>query len=222
MFFMKTIKKILSAVSAAVLCAVPLVNGFSASAAFNDYQTTYRVYAELEPASGVKSCSVNMNVLKYTMQPGDFVLGNVNATLFETGCSGELYGTLMNYTKVFTAEGDMINGGTLFRMNYYTELDSDSFYKNMSISVSCTNSAGNKIEPLPVNTTVVMVGDADQNGVVDLNDSILINNHLMGKNVLTDNALRSADVNNDGIITLEDSNMILSYLSGQIKNFCND
>ena len=219
---MKKIKKILSAVSAAVLCAVPLVNGFSASAAFNDYQTTYRVYAELEPASGVKSCSVNMNVLKYTMHPGDFVLGNVNATLFETGCPGGLYGTLMNHTKVFTAEGDMINSGTLFRMNYYTELDSDSFYNNMSISVSCTNSAGNKIDPPPVNTTVVMVGDADQNEVVDLNDSILINNHLMGKNVLTDNALRSADVNNDGIITLEDSNMILSYLSGQIKNFCNN
>lgn len=219
---MKTIKKILSAVLTAAFFTVPVVNSFSSSAAFNDYQTTYRVYAELKPVSGVKSCSVNMNVLKYTMKPGDFVLGNVNATLFETGCSGGLYGTLMNYTKVFTAEGDMINGGTLFRMNYYTELDSASFYENMSISVSCTNSAGNKIEPLPVNTTVVMVGDADQNGIVDLNDSILINNHLMGKNVLTDNALRSADVNNDGVITLEDSNMILSYLSGQIKNFCND
>lgn len=219
---MKKLKKILSAVLTAAFFTVPVVNSFSSNAAFNDYQTTYRVYAELEPASGVKSCSVNMNVFKYTMKPGDFVLGNVNATLFETGCSGGLYGTLMNYTKVFTAEGDMINGGTLFRMNYYTELDSDSFYENMSISVLCTNSAGNRIEPPPVDITVVMVGDTDQNGIVDLNDSILINNHLMGKNVLTDNALRSADVNNDGIITLEDSNMILSYLNGQIKNFCND
>ncbi|MDE5937283.1 MAG: hypothetical protein K2G83_07760 [Ruminococcus sp.] len=43
----------------------------------------------------------------------------------------------------------------------------------------------------------------------------------LNKAVLTDNALISADVNNDGLITLEDSNMILSYLSGQIKNFCN-
>lgn len=218
---MKKFKKILAAVSAAVLCTMPMANSFSTCATFNDYKTTYRVYADLKPASGMQRCTIDMNVLKYTMKPGDFVLGNVNASLFETGSSGGLYGTLMRYTKVFTAEGDVTNGGTLFRMNYYTKLDSQSFYDNMSILVSCTNSAGNSIDPIPVDITVVMVGDADQNGVVDFNDSIMINNYLMGKATLTDNAIRSADVNNDGFITLEDSNMILSYLSGQIEHFCN-
>lgn len=218
---MKKFKKILAAVSAAALCAMPIVNSFPTCAAFNDYTTTYRVYADLKPASGMQRCSINMNVLKYTMKPGDFVLGNVNASLFESGSSGGLYGTLMNYTKVFTAEGDVTDGGNLFKMNYYTQLDSETFYNNMSISVMCENSAGNSIDPVPIDITVIMVGDADQNGIVDLKDVMMINNHVMGKVVLTGNAIRSADVNNDGFVTLEDANIILSYVNGEIEHFCN-
>lgn len=104
-------------------------------------------------------------------------------------------------------------------MNYYIELDSTTFYDNMSVSVSCTNSACNSVEPLLVDIRVIMVGDADKNGKVDIGDVIYISKFIANPNDFSNFDKRTADVNEDGVITEEDDNLVMSYLVGLVEHF---
>lgn len=55
-------------------------------------------------------------------------------------------------------------------------------------------------------------GDADENGVVELNDVILMNRVYVGIDQLTPQGRKNADVDNDGKIQLVDSMNVLRYL----------
>lgn len=63
MITVKKFKKILSAVSAAVLCAMPLANGMAANAA--GITKTYRVYFDVPANSGVASANYSMTYSKH-------------------------------------------------------------------------------------------------------------------------------------------------------------
>ena len=59
----------------------------------------------------------------------------------------------------------------------------------------------------------VMLGDADGDGVVNINDVTTIQRHVAEFEVLEDLQAKAADVNGDGSITIEDATLVQQYLA---------
>ncbi|MBN1214721.1 MAG: cellulase family glycosylhydrolase [Candidatus Lokiarchaeota archaeon] len=70
---------------------------------------------------------------------------------------------------------------------------------------------------LAISTSEVMIGDVNENGRVDIIDSLLIQQYYEGKNVIIN--LTAADVNNNGIIDTIDALIIALYYSKLITEF---
>ena len=65
-------------------------------------------------------------------------------------------------------------------------------------------------------TKVILYGDVDNDGVVSIMDSSLINSYLANHVTLTDSQLLVADVDLDGVVSVMDSLLIQNYLGNQI------
>ena len=59
----------------------------------------------------------------------------------------------------------------------------------------------------------VMLGDADSNGSVNINDVTAIQRHVAEFEALEDLQAKAADVNGDGSITIEDATILQQYLA---------
>lgn len=70
--------------------------------------------------------------------------------------------------------------------------------------------------PLPVKTLNNILGDANQDGVLTLNDMVYTFQILSGSIVCDESHRYVADVNGDGVVTLSDMILIFQAVSGQI------
>ena len=73
--------------------------------------------------------------------------------------------------------------------------------------------------PVYVSTFLYRYGDVDSDGSVNSNDALLILQHIVGTDKLSDNQLAYADVNDDGRINSADALQILNKSVGLIKLF---
>ena len=60
----------------------------------------------------------------------------------------------------------------------------------------------------------VLPGDANDNGVVDSADALLVLRYSMNLAVLSDSQLRAADVNGDGVVNSIDATLIMRMSMG--------
>ena len=209
------IKKILTTFIAAAVSAVSLCTMFTVNAATTQYNT-YRLYAELVPASDMKTLYLYTTYLRRGIYKDDFVLGNIPGDYHLTGSANDNYLTNVD---VFEANADLVIGGTLFRWEVYTSLDDNPenilHYKGCDV----INSSNKKISSDFIKVYIVRVGDINQDGVVNWDDVSSINNHLSGQTVLTGNPLRSADTNNDGVVNYSDLSILINYVNGSLSHF---
>lgn len=215
---MKTIKKILSVVSAAVLCAVPLVNGFSASAADTAQLKTYVVY----------NIAQNPNIAFF-----DFALDYTDDVIAERSfatslCHGFFFSidrTAFNQVKT-TYNGNKYpigEVGTLMSTKFLVPMNTRSIYDKVTYSEAVIRDAnGVTLSPTSITMDAVLLGDVDQNGVVNNYDAELIMKALSNPNDyhLSEKQIDAADVCNRGDgITAMDALTIQEYVSGQILHF---
>lgn len=66
--------------------------------------------------------------------------------------------------------------------------------------------------------TPVLPGDVNGDGKVTSSDYVLIKNHILDKNKLSDTALKVADVNKDGKVTSSDYVLVKNYILGKIDS----
>lgn len=220
---MKKSKKLVAAIATATMAVTTMGSmPFFASASeyYKDHYDTYRVYVDLKPASGMQQSYVIINYRRYWFKTDLAVQGNVPGNIRSYGSAGD---TWINGVKFFDATADVTDGGTLYRWNFCTDYNTTNFWDIAEISINETkNSAGNIITPNPVDVSVVLVGDINNDKVVNWLDVTALNDHLSGKAVLTKNPLRSADTNNDGYVNNADLSMLINYASGSIQNFLMD
>ena len=69
----------------------------------------------------------------------------------------------------------------------------------------------------PINLDIVLMGDVNYDGIVNVQDTVLINQYANG--TLDSINFRAADVNEDGKVNSDDSQMILNYIVSKITNF---
>lgn len=224
---MKKSKKLVAAMAAATIALTSLaITPFSASAATKNYYDTYRLYVDLDPASGMQQSYVVITHRRSIVKSKPAVYGNVAGNIRNYGSAGDTWANAVHY---FDATADVTDGGTLYRQNFCTNYDITNFNtindleEILYISTNDTkNASGNIITPNPVEVSAVLVGDINNDKVVNWLDVTALNNHLSGKTVLTKNPLRSADTNNDGYVNNADLSMLIDYASGSIQNFLMD
>lgn len=214
---MKKIKKILSVVSASVLCALPTANATVANA--TETLNTYRMYVDVKENSGISSCTVATRYVD-NMTFIEEQIGNLGGKVSSARLGGRGIGdgTKNQYVECYyKASGNLALSGTLFTMKY---ISNNTYKENESMfEVYLENSAGTKLSDDLVSCTAVLVGDANNNGIVDISDAVLIKQFLANPSEYPLGNVRAADANNDGVITDEDATLIQQYLANLIKHF---
>lgn len=66
----------------------------------------------------------------------------------------------------------------------------------------------------PAQSVTFKKGDCNGDGSVTILDMLLINQHVMGQNVLSGEAKEAADMNGDGKITSEDADAVKKIIFG--------
>lgn len=217
---MKKSKKLVAAIATATMAVTTMGSmPFFASASeyYKDHYDTYRVYVDLKPASGMQQSYVVINYRRYWFKTDLAVQGNVPGNIRSYGSAGD---TWINGVKYFDATADVTDGGTLYRWNFCTDYNTTNFWDIAEISINETkNSAGNIITPNPVDVSVVLVGDLNNDNVVNWEDVSIMNKYLNGSTLLTNDALRSADTDNNGYVDRNDLSILINYADGTIANF---
>lgn len=214
MITVKKFKKILSAVSAAVLCSLPLVNGVAANAAdaSDKYKKTYRIYYDVPKNSGVRrvSFTLDFNNMKAVETYTGALGGSVHTGEIQTP-------NYMEYGGFYQADGALTLPGTVFTVKLVAGEDFDS-----CIVKNRTSAFDNSLALMsnnPVKTEVVFVGDANGDGVISISDAVSVSSYISNPLNNPLNNLRAADANGDGVVTEEDATMIQQYLANIIIHF---
>ncbi|MDE5935794.1 MAG: hypothetical protein K2G83_00080, partial [Ruminococcus sp.] len=163
--------KIIAAISAAALSVVPMINGFSASAAATKYKT-YVIY----------SVANNPNIAYF-----DFALNygtNVTAEKSKATylCKNGYFSSSDNGQRILsTYNGPAIGAtGNLCETKFIVPMNTDSIYDVVSLSnVVVRNASGVTLAPTSIYMEEILLGDVDMNGVVDDRDSDLILNSIV-------------------------------------------
>ena len=91
--------------------------------------------------------------------------------------------------------------------------DGENPYKDYLISIGTEPELKEElVKTLDTKTQNNEKGDVNGDGKISSSDYVLINNHIMGTNVLNDNAQKLADYNDDGKISSSDYVLIKNYI----------
>ena len=208
---MKKFKKILSAVSAAVLCAIPMVNGIAANAASHD---TYVLYHDVQ----------NPNIAYF-----DFTISYDSSVIAEPSMKSALCGTnnfnSIHYTtsrKIQTTYSGKTFGktGTAATTKLLAPLYTSDIYDLISYgNPVIKNANGNNMSPTSLLLDAVLLGDVDGSGDVNVADASYISHYLIDPAAYPLKDFRAADVNGDGVITDEDKEILIQYCLGVLEHF---
>ena len=212
----KITRKIVAAMSAAVMSAVPMINSFSANAAVN--VTKYKTYVLYNVAN-------NPNIAYF-----DFKLNYTTGIAAEESeptslCKKGYFSSSDNGQRVLnTYNGPTIGAmGNLCSTKFIVPMDTESIYDVVFPSnVTIRNANGVTLAPTSIYMEEVLLGDVDLNGVVNDNDAALIMKALGNPDNyrLSAKQLDAADVYNRGDgVTTADAVEIQRYVLGQITHF---
>ena len=215
---MKKFKKILTAITTVAVSAVSFCSIFTASADTTQLKT-FRIFHEV---------AVNSNIayFDYTINYSSIVTAtpSIKTNLLDNG-----YFTSTNNGKVqATYLGNSINtNGIIATTDFYTPMSVTSIFNEISYNVTIRNSNNNNIDPNSITMTSVLMGDVNQDGVVNAEDISALNKYLLSpiSFPLSEKGLLAANVkfdfDNDGnpIINSIDSALIINYCNGIIEHF---
>jgi len=217
---MKKFKKILSAVSAAVLCALPMVNGVAANAASDEesYKKTFVIYHDVQNPKvayfdftiGYDSCLTAEPSMK-TALCGTNSFNSIHYNIsrqIKTTYSGSAFGTT----------------GTAATTKFLGALSVsiDDIYDLISYDkVTVKNANGGSMAKTALSYEIYLLGDANQDKSVDIADATAILQSIANPTDygLSEEGMLAADVNLDGVVDKADSLLIQQYDAGVVKHF---
>ena len=212
---MKKIKKVLvsltaATVSAASLCIVP-----SASAGVSGKYNTYKyVFEVTRTNSYIVECyastekEYNSNDTEFYRSGNGSIGGTVSVD--NTRLSPSLRRTYMNYSN----SSPLLESGCLGYIAFKTT-SAPPIVKMTSI----VDDRGNELKESYVTVKTILMGDANQDGRVEIADATLILQSLTGNSAyqLNENGKLAADVNFDGVVT-EDDALLIQQLDARVIN----
>lgn len=217
---MKKFKKILSAVSAAVLCALPMINGVSVNAASNEegYQNTFVMYHIVRNSKiAYFDCIINYNPM-FIAEP------SMKTALCGTNSFNSIHYTTSHKIQTTYSGSAFGKEGIAATTKFLGDLSVS--IKNIYDLISCDNVAiknanGNSMAKTALDYEIYLLGDVNQDNCVEIADATLILQYLTNPidYELTNEGMIAADVNLDGVIDKSDALLIQQYDAGIIKHF---
>ena len=215
---MKKFKKILTAITTTAISAAWLCSMFSASADTTQLKT-FRIFHEV---------AVNSNIayFDYTINYSSIVTAtpSIKTNLLDNG-----YFTSTNNGKVqATYLGNSINtNGIIATTDFYTPMSVTSIFNEISYNATIRNSNNNNIDPNSITMTSVLMGDVNQDGIVNKADVEALNKYLLNsddyplleKELLAANVSFDFDQNGNPIIDKIDLSYLIEYTNGGVKHF---
>lgn len=213
---MKKLKKILAAFTASVISAVSLCSTFSANALAN--KETFRVYVDVPSNSGVADIGLN---LRYTPSVTDictYSKGNVDTDFRLSVVMDD--GAYVGVDIWSYAESDMVSPGTICVLAMTAPSSTKNLFDIVDVNIArLTNIAGRNLPTSRLRISNVMVGDVNQDGKVNSEDSTLLSKYLSGSVSLSGDAIRAADTDCDFCVSDADLIRLNKYLNGEIRYF---
>lgn len=208
----KRMKKIIASISAAVLSVVPMMSAASPANAAGRLNT-YRIYYDAQK-TGIADFEVTFH---YT----DDIVAEPSAktSLCENGIFNSIHYTISQQV-VTTYQGDAITEtGTLATTKFLTYNGTDVIYDLISFDSTAKNANGSKMAPSSISIEAVLVGDANDDGIVDISDVVAVQCYVANPTKYPLRNLRAADADGKDGITEADANMIQKYISQIILHF---
>ena len=215
---MKKFKRFLAAITTATVSAVSFCSIFTASADTTQLKT-FRIFHKITANSDIA-------FFDYTINYSSIVTAtpSIKTILLDNG-----YFTSSNNGKVQTTYmGSPIStNGIIATTDFYTPMSVSSIFNEISYNATIRNSNNNNIDPNSITMTSVLMGDVNQDGVVNAEDISALNKYLLSpiSFPLSEKGLLAANVkfdfDNDGnpIINSIDSALIINYCNGIIEHF---
>ena len=161
---MKKFKRFLAAITTVAVSAVSFCSMFTASADTTQLKT-FRIFHEV---------AVNSNIayFDYTINYSSIVTAtpSIKTNLLDNG-----YFTSSNNGKVQTTYmgSPIITNGIIATTDFYTPMSVSSIFNEISYNATIRNSNNNNIDPNSITMTSVLMGDVNQDGVVDTTDVVI-------------------------------------------------
>ncbi|MDE5557813.1 MAG: dockerin type I repeat-containing protein [Ruminococcus sp.] len=214
---MKKIRKILSAISAVVLCNASFA-GITSNAAGNEKLNTYALYCDVDSGSGVMWADVTFNYNNIDMDSMEIEAGNFGGYVTHSTITKVDNKTVV-YGASFRGNGAIMAPGVLFKSKFCTtdnmKLDEDS------MSTSAFDASRKFMGHDIVNVSFVLIGDVNEDGKINMADEVTITQSLGNPKDygLTKKGNYAADVNFDGVVNNDDIKLIRDYNNGVIDWF---
>ena len=215
---MKKFKRVLAAITTVAVSAVSLCSMFTASADTTQLKT-FRIFHEVTANSDIA-------FFDYTINYSSIVTAtpSIKTILLDDG-----YFTSSNNGKVqATYMGSPIStNGIIATTDFYTPMSVTSIFNEISYNATIRNSNNNNIDPNSITMTSVLMGDVNQDGVVDTTDVRELNKYLMSniefplseKAILAANVINDYDNDGNPKIEMKDALAITMYCNGVIEHF---
>ncbi|MBO5104058.1 MAG: dockerin type I repeat-containing protein [Ruminococcus sp.] len=214
---MRKIKTILSVFSATMLCAASFA-GITSNAAGNEKLNTYALYCDVDSGKGVMWADVtfrynSIDIDDMEVKTGAFGGDVTHSTLERTD-------NTTIYSASFRAGGTIMAPGILFSSKFWTT-NTMTLVEGTKIKTSAFDATRKFIGNNIVNASFVLIGDANNDKVVDMADETAVIQHLGNpdKYGLSKEGYYAADVNFDGVVNNTDLKLIRDYNNGVINWF---
>ena len=117
--------------------------------------------------------------------------------------------------------------GIIATTDFYTPMSVSSIFNEISYNATIRNSNNNNIDPNSITMTSVLMGDVNQDGVVDTTDVSVLDKYLLSniqfplseKAILAANVINDYDNDGNPKIQLKDALAITKYCNGVIEHF---
>lgn len=224
----KTMKKIVAAASAAVMCALPMAGAFSttANAASVEQKKTYRTYIDFSNKNNAQRSFrvLDLEFFAYnSIKMKSIKRGNIGGYISASHGSGSQYGAL--HHREWRTGGQPNEGTVLTILSDQSMSSSWSFDALTCIRVKAKKTDGTVLASIDVDENsgsmehsnkclhveTVLVGDANQDGEVDISDAVMVAQYVNSSKEV-DIDLRAADADGDGYVTDTDRVTIQEYL----------
>lgn len=217
---MRKIKTILSVLSATMLCAASFA-GITSNAAGAEAQKlkTYALYCDVESSSGVMWADVTFRYNSIDMDDMEVKAGAFGGDV--THSTLERTDDTTIYSASFRAGGAIMAPGILFSSKFWTTDTINTKLVEDTIRKSAFDTNRKFIGNNIVNASFVLIGDANNDKVVDMADETAVIQHLGNpdKYGLSKERYYAADVNFDGVVNNTDLKLIRDYNNGVINWF---
>ena len=215
---MKKFKRVLAAITTVAVSAVSFCSMFTASADTTQLKT-FRIFHEVTANSDIA-------FFDYTINYSSIVTAtpSIKTILLDNG-----YFTSSNNGKVQTTYmgSPIITNGIIATTDFYTPMSVSSIFNEISYNATIRNSNNNNIDPNSITMTSVLMGDVNQDGVVDTTDVSVLDKYLLSniqfplseKAILAANVINDYDNDGNPKIQLKDALAITKYCNGVIEHF---